>query len=71
MPKEVDLRSGCKVSWYYYATKEEAEAAAKIARHNADIDESLGYDFGYCWPGTIYGPDEQKFKPGLWEVCVS
>jgi hypothetical protein len=69
-PPSVDLRVGCKVSWHYYATKEEAEACAVIAQHNAAVDRGNGYDHGYCSPGSITGPDHQTWKPGLWEVCT-
>lgn len=47
------LRTGCKVSWYTYGTKEEAEAASKAAINNASILAEKGYDFGYQSPGAI------------------
>lgn len=44
---------GCKVSWNFYRDKKVAETAAKIAGHNAKLDEALGYDFGFQMPGAI------------------
>lgn len=69
-PKAADTRSGIKVSWHYYETEEEAKACAEIAQHNGEVDRANGYDHGYCSPGSILGPDQQKHKPGLWEVCT-
>lgn len=72
MPEPEAKRSGCKVGWYYYKTKEEAEAASVIAAHNREIALRAGYDFGYCWPGSIDGPLPETSKyAGLYEVCVS
>ena len=71
-PKHDGLRSGCKVGWYYYRKREDAEKASEAARHNAAIQWELGYDFGYCSPGSIMlvepgrGPQEYL---GMWEVC--
>lgn len=47
------MRSGAKVGWRTYATKAEAEKCSEAARHNARIQESLGYDFGFMIPGAI------------------
>jgi len=72
-PKYDGLRSGIKVSWYYYKNRADAETAAKAARFNAEIQQSLGYDFGYCAPGSIYevGPDRNMpDKLGMFEVCI-
>ena len=55
------FRSGIKVSWYFYDTREEAEKASKIAVHNARILEAQGYDWGYQCPGEI-----KEVKPGGW-----
>ena len=69
-PEYQALRSGCKVSWYYYAKKEDAEAAAEAARWNAQVQWNLGYDFGYQSPGSsIQQSDWAEYK-GLWEVCI-
>lgn len=67
-PEGLSQRSGCKVSWRTYATREEAEAAATVAIHNAEIDSGLGYDFGYCSPGYI---DTVTLDNGsqVFEVC--
>jgi len=70
MPAAVAIRSGCKVGWKYYRTEAEAKAAAVIARHNAKIDASQGYDFGYCSPGSVSLVREGEFA-GLYEVCTS
>lgn len=64
-PEHVSIRNGCKVSWLRFADRETAEKAASAARHNADIQWSLGYDFGYMMPGSI----EQK-DDGTYEVCI-
>jgi hypothetical protein len=48
------------------------EQAAKIAEHQADIQWSLGYDFGYCSPGTIDWVEPEHScggENGRWEVC--
>jgi hypothetical protein len=76
LPDYVAIRVGCKVSWVYYKTREEASVAAGIARHNAVIDSSMGYDFGYCSPGSISAPEQLMFPAdseyhGLYEVCIS
>jgi Neuraminidase (sialidase) len=68
-PQHQNVRSGCKVSWYYYAKKEDAEKAAEVAKHNAAIQWELGYDFGYCSPGSIRLSDWEDYK-GLYEVCI-
>ena len=70
-PKEDNLRSGCKVGWYYYRKREDAELASEVARHNAAIQWELGYDFGYCSPGSIRWIEDEwgpAYK-GMWEVC--
>jgi len=69
-PKHDGLRSGCKVSWYYYKDRADADAAAIVARHNALIQQELGYDFGYCWPGSVHPAHENSKHAGLWEVCI-
>lgn len=69
-PKEDAIRSGIKVSWHYYRNKADAEKCAKAAKHNAVRQMELGYDFGYCAPGSIYGPGQQNFHPDMWEVCI-
>lgn len=71
-PEPKEYRSGIKVSWHYYETKEEAEKCAEAAKHNAVRQRELGYDFGYCSPGEIrapYGPGT-NFYPDLYEVCL-
>lgn len=61
-PKEIDSRSGCKVSWYTYATREEAEIALQHAKVQAEYYSWLGYDFGYLSPGSsIEGNAETGF----------
>lgn len=64
-PKEVDMQCGCKVSWLYYETLEEAQKASEAAKHNARLDAARGYDFGFCCPGEIDEISENKFK-----VCI-
>ena len=60
-PKPVAKRSGCKVSWAYYRTKEDADACSKAAYANSLIAASEGFDFGYQAPGCI----RQITEPGL------
>ena len=64
-PEAQDMRTGCKVGWRIYAKRSDAEACAEAAKHNAVIQESLGYDFGYCMPGDIETLDDGRF-----EVCI-
>lgn len=52
-PEPLSTRSGCKVGWYTYATRAEAETAAEAARWNASLKAAYGHDFGYTPPGTI------------------
>ena len=74
-PEPVTQRGGCKVSWYYYKTESEARTCSEAAAWNREIKAGLGYDFGYCWPGTVKRMDhpapygEPQYE-GLWEVCL-
>jgi hypothetical protein len=52
-PKPLRRRHGCKVSWRYYETLEEAKDASKVAREEMIEVEALGYDFGYLTCGVI------------------
>lgn len=58
-------RSGCKVSWNWYDSEEDAKACSKAAIHNAEIQWAAGYDFGYQSPGSIL-----KMENGQFEVCL-
>ena len=58
-------RSGCKVGWRTYATREEAEVCSEAAKHNAKLDAALGYDFGYQAPGSI-----STNSDGTFTVCI-
>lgn len=64
-PVHDDMRVGNKVSWLIYAKREDAEKASKAAKHNAVIQAGLGYDFGYCAPGSI-----DTLADGRFEVCI-
>lgn len=72
-PRHLHRITGCKVSWLYFDNEEDAKSCSKIATHNARINESLGYDFGYCSPGSISNPGQRgELRFGhLWEVCIS
>ncbi len=70
MPPADGLRVGCKVSWNYYRDESVARKAGEIALHNAKIDESLGYDFGYQSPGSVVLVKDGE-RAGMWEVCCS
>ena len=73
-PAPDDRRSGCKESWNYYKDRAAAELCAAAAKHNAVIQESHGYDFGYCSPGSItemtepFGGSDRMV--GWFEVCL-
>ena len=72
-PKAQAWDGGCKVSWSYYDKREDADAASKAAQHDAEIQLSLGYDFGFCCPGDIRWVEAgTKFggDSGRWEVCM-
>lgn len=72
-PKEDGLRSGIKVSWHYYKDRAAAEQCSEAARHNGIIQENLGYDFGYCMPGSIDVVGDNRGMPeriGWFEVCI-
>jgi len=58
-------RSGIKVSWRYYGTKEEALADSSTARAEGEHWEQYGYEYGYCVPGSVREQDD-----GTWELCV-
>ncbi|HEY1859683.1 MAG TPA: hypothetical protein VGG61_04980 [Gemmataceae bacterium] len=63
-PATNEMESGNKVGWRTYSTRTEAEACADAARHNAAHRQQLGYDFGYCSPGSIENRD------GRFRVCI-
>lgn len=69
-PEPLKTRCGCKVSWYYYDNLKDAEECSKAARHNGEYQRWLGYDFGYCSPGSIRPPTKVGFNPELYEVCL-
>lgn len=63
--RPISERGGCKVRWETFATREEAEKVSKWAIVEAEIKSRMGYDSGYCSPGSI----EEK-KTGVYEVCI-
>lgn len=60
-PQPLRREVGCKVSWYTYATEEEAEAVSKIAQKEAGELRAEGFDFGYLWPGDIRKEEDGTF----------
>ena len=58
-------RSGIKVNWYNFETRELAEKASTVASHNAEVAWNQGYDFGYQSPGKITEEED-----GTFTVCV-
>ena len=52
-PASVKSQTGCKVSWHWFATLEDAQIASQYAYHRGVWNQSMGYDFGYCSPGDI------------------
>lgn len=72
-PKPDGFRSGMKVSWNYYRNRADAEICAAAAQHNARIQLSQGFDFGYQSPGSITVITERNGMPdklGMFEVCL-
>ena len=74
-PECQDQRTGCKVSWLYYDSKEDAEKACIAARSNARLYAALGYDYGYQAPGyqaewAVPGNWPQAGDKGRWQVCI-
>lgn len=69
-PSPVDIRSGCKVGWYYYKDEKDAKKAAKKAKSEAARMSCQGYDFGFMCPGTITFMRIEGPHHGMWEVCV-
>jgi hypothetical protein len=63
-PTPVDRRGGCKVSWNYYDNEADAKQASAVAIQEAEYVAELGYDFGYCSPGSI------ALVNGRYEVCL-
>ena len=60
-PKPLRHEVGCKVSWYTYATEEEAKRVSKIAEQDAAELRAEGFDFGYLRPGDIRKEDDGTF----------
>jgi hypothetical protein len=71
-PETPNIRSGGKVGWRYYDRLRDAEECSEAARFNAKVQEGLGYDFGYCSPGSVWQIPEDADSPfaGKWEVCI-
>lgn len=71
-PPEQASRSGCKVSWNYYASEADAKACSIAAINNGQMQMNRGYDFGYCAPGSVRKPEpgSKVFYPDLYEVCL-
>ena len=53
LPKPLRTKSGCKVGWMFFATREEAEAWLPAVEKTASAKAARGYDFGYSRPGVI------------------
>ena len=64
-PKPLYSRSGCKVGWYFYSTRADAEAAVAAAVERAVRMVADGYDFGYSVPGEI-----TEVADGTWRVTI-
>lgn len=69
-PPTNTVRGGCKVAWLYYDNEADAKKCAAIAERTAARQRDQGYDYGFQVPGTITGPDDQQWFPGMWEVCI-
>jgi hypothetical protein len=66
-PVPDDMKSGCKVGWYYYCDLEKARACSEAAINNAKRKQNLGYDFGYCSPGSI---EITPSEACAYKVCI-
>lgn len=64
-PKPASQRGGCKVSWYEYNTREEAERASVVAQAEGEHRWNLGFDFGFQVPGHIH-----EASDGMWVVTI-
>ena len=64
-PKPIRTEYGCKVSWYSYRTKDEAQFVAEVAHAQGQWLEDAGFDFGYMTPGELKQEDN-----GLWTVVI-
>lgn len=68
------IRSGGRVSWYYFRTKVAAQRQAARAEAAAERRRAKGYDFGLCSPGSIEFLDPKDYPTsafrGLFKVCV-
>lgn len=60
-PEPIDKHYGCKVSWYIYDNQKLAQQASRAAKHNAELREMEGFDFGYMSPGQITEKDDGTF----------
>ena len=71
-PYTPNIRSGCKVGWRYYDRQTDARSCSIAAKHNAKIKSDDGYDFGYCYPGSVtkIPEDSDSVHAGKFEVCV-
>ena len=74
-PNHIARRSGCKVGWRTYATRKEANACAKAAKWNADIQEqscatdTIGH--AQCTINHLcYEAHDNKKKKGLIEMQI-
>ena len=61
LPEHTVKAVGCKVEWLSFKNLKDAKKASKIALHNAAIDASHGFDFGFCCPGDIVKEDDGTF----------
>ncbi len=61
LPEYTIKKVGCKVSWYTFKNEDDAKKASEIAEHNAAIDASHGYDFGFQCPGQIVKEKDGTF----------
>lgn len=69
-PQYSASRGGCKVGWLYYVSEEAANRAAEVAKAEARYKEGLGYDFGYCCPGSIRKLEQYQDLGPCFEVCI-
>lgn len=61
-PAADGFRSGIKVGWRIYRKERDAKACAEVAKHNAKIAATLGFDFGYQTPGSITQLEDGRFE---------
>lgn len=67
-PEAQEYKGGCKVGWRYYVSLDDAQAASEVAVREGMYKADLGFDYGYCSPGSI--EKVECLGQTLYKVCV-